>query len=197
MGKYDEIRVEMLTPGQARRIRLVAAAVYEDAHASEIAAGKHNDSMGVAAGFGLALDVPGVRVAYASLRFVPLGLAFGYPLTDPPWWWENLRLDAGQPSLDEFTREDGERTFLVRELMVDEQFSGQGVASALLRALVDAQPQARATWLVKPSNIRAVEISRHWGARKVGARHIPVPELNSEVVDDVYVVDLPLPARFG
>jgi ribosomal protein S18 acetylase RimI-like enzyme len=94
----------------------------------------------------------------------PVGLAFGYPLPPGSRWWNGLLT----PMPDDFTAEDGHRTFAINEIMVIEQRRRHGIATALHRKLLNDRPESRATLLVDPDNHPARTAYLHWGWQHIG-----------------------------
>jgi ribosomal protein S18 acetylase RimI-like enzyme len=95
-----------------------------------------------------------------------VGFALGYRLPAGSRWWEHLRGEnAGD---EEFTREDGSRTFAFNELMVAPQWRKHGFGRALHDALLADRPEARATLLVRPDNEPARSAYPRWGWWQVG-----------------------------
>ncbi|MCY0961486.1 GNAT family N-acetyltransferase [Streptomyces sp. H27-H5] len=76
------------------------------------------------------------------------GFAYGLPLASGTGWWSGF-LTASLS--EEFTREDGRRTFVVMELAVLAERRGRGVGRALHAALLDGITGAeRITLAVRP-----------------------------------------------
>ncbi|UUU37596.1 GNAT family N-acetyltransferase [Streptomyces sp. NBC_00162] len=91
---------------------------------------------------------PGFRLALAHAAGGELvGFAYGLPLTSSTGWWDGF-LDT-TPAKD-FTREDGQRTFVVKELAVLADQRGQGVGRRLHAELLDGITAQRATLTVRP-----------------------------------------------
>lgn len=111
---------------------------------------------------------PGFSMVLCTIDDEAVGQAFGWPLAAGTPWWTSLALAPGQPPFDEFTVEDGTRTFALSELMVDRQCHGQGLGGILFRALLAGRSEPRVTWRVDPANTNAYAIYRHWGAQRVG-----------------------------
>jgi GNAT superfamily N-acetyltransferase len=103
-----------------------------------------------------------------------IGQAWGWPLTEHTQWWAGLPSEPGP----DFTREDGNRTFALSEIMVSWEWTGRGIAHVLHDELLSARPESRATLLVEPDNPTAYRAYLHWGWRKVaqlrpGWNHAP------------------------
>jgi GNAT superfamily N-acetyltransferase len=115
----------------------------------------------------------------------PVGLAFGYPLPPGSRWWNGLLT----PAPDEFTTEDGHRTFAINEIMVVQPLRRHGIATALHRQLLTGRPETRATLLVEPDNHPARNAYLHWGWQHIGVLK-PFPD--SPTYDSM-MISLPLP----
>lgn len=113
------------------------------------------------------------------------GQAWGWPLPENTAWWGGLKLDAGDP--DEFTAEDGTRTFALSEVMVCKEYTGKGLARGLHDTLLGARPERRATLLVRPDNTRAYQTYIRWGWCRVGTLR---PSWPDAPVFDVLIRDL-------
>ncbi|WP_371619943.1 N-acetyltransferase family protein [Streptomyces sp. NBC_00454] len=90
---------------------------------------------------------PGFRLVLALDAGRLAGFAYGLPLASNTGWWTGF-LDTDPP--DEFTREDGHRTFVVMELAVLADQRGHGVGHALHNALLDGVTAERVTLTVRP-----------------------------------------------
>ncbi|MFI1067069.1 GNAT family N-acetyltransferase [Streptomyces spororaveus] len=90
---------------------------------------------------------PGFRLVLAREDGELAGFAYGLPLASTTGWWSGF-LDTDLP--EEFTREDGHRTFVVMELAVLADRRGRGIARALHTALLDGVTAERATLTVRP-----------------------------------------------
>jgi ribosomal protein S18 acetylase RimI-like enzyme len=115
----------------------------------------------------------------------PVGLAFGYTLQPGSRWWSGLQT----PMPDDFTTEDGHRTFAINEIMVLEPHRRHGIATALHRELLSTRPEPRATLLVEPDNHPARNAYLHWGWQPIGTLK-PFPD--SPTYDSM-IITLPLP----
>ncbi|WP_308345172.1 GNAT family N-acetyltransferase [Streptomyces sp. ISL-94] len=91
---------------------------------------------------------PGFRLVLARTGDGRLtGFAYGLPLASTTGWWDGF-LDTTPTA--EFTREDGRRTFVVKELAVLANWRGQGIGTKLHAALLDGLTAERATLTVRP-----------------------------------------------
>ncbi|MFE3754187.1 GNAT family N-acetyltransferase [Nocardia tengchongensis] len=113
-------------------------------------------------------DRPGeFELIMVSVSGRPVGQAWGWSLSKGTAWWGGLQLDDAQ-DLDDFTTEDGARTFALSELMVKNDMTGGGLARALHDRLLDNRNEERATLLVRPDNTRAYQTYLRWGWNRVG-----------------------------
>ncbi|MFI8504945.1 GNAT family N-acetyltransferase [Streptomyces sp. NPDC085524] len=90
---------------------------------------------------------PGFRLVLAHDDDGLTGFAYGLPLSSDSGWWSGL-LNSDLP--EEFTREDGRRTFVMMELAVRAEHRGRGVGRTLHTALLDGVTAERATLAVRP-----------------------------------------------
>ncbi|WP_369776279.1 GNAT family N-acetyltransferase [Streptomyces sp. R33] len=91
---------------------------------------------------------PGFRLVQARAADGRLvGFAYGLPLASTTAWWDSF-LDA--TPAQEFTREDGRRTFVVKEIAVLADQRGHGVGSTLHADLLNGITAERATLTVRP-----------------------------------------------
>lgn len=94
----------------------------------------------------------------------PAGQIWGWPLGPATAWWAGL-IEAPDPG---FTVEDGTRTFALSEIMVRDQWKGQGIAHALHDSLLGGRSEKRATLLVEADNTTAYRAYSSWGWERVG-----------------------------
>ncbi|MFB7467082.1 GNAT family N-acetyltransferase [Streptomyces sp. NPDC056224] len=91
---------------------------------------------------------PGFRLVLAHAADGELvGFAYGLPLSSTTEWWGGF-LDT--TPTQEFTREDGQRTFVVKELAVLADQRGHGVGRKLHADLLNGITAERATLTVRP-----------------------------------------------
>lgn len=77
-----------------------------------------------------------------------MGFAYSLPLASNTGWWGGF-LDTSALS-EEFTREDGHRTVVIRELAVLAAWRGKGVGRKLHTTLLDGVAAERVTLTVRP-----------------------------------------------
>ncbi|MFD7447227.1 GNAT family N-acetyltransferase [Streptomyces sp. NPDC059909] len=112
---------------------------------------------------------PGFRLVLARDGGEVVGFTFGYRLPADTGWWDNL-LD---PMPDGFTRECGERTFVIIELAVRKPWRRRHIAAGLHTRLLEGLSVERVTLTMRPEPEAAPAQSAYaaWGYRKVGRSH--------------------------
>ncbi|TLQ45059.1 GNAT family N-acetyltransferase [Streptomyces marianii] len=112
---------------------------------------------------------PGFRLVLARDGGEVVGFTFGYRLPEDTGWWDNLL----EPMPDEFTRESGERTFVIIELAVRKPWRRRGIAAGLHERLLDGLAVERVTLTMRPEPEAAPAQSAYasWGYRQVGQSH--------------------------
>jgi GNAT superfamily N-acetyltransferase len=113
----------------------------------------------------------------------PVGYAYGAPLSPDTTWWTSLHPHPG----DDFTRETGERTFALSELMVRTPWRKTGAAHRLHDALLAHRTEQRVTLLVHQQHPKVVTLYTSWGYHTIGATTPPFPG-----APDLYAMVLPL-----
>lgn len=91
------------------------------------------------------------------------GYAYGFALPPDTRWWSGLQTPVPQ----DFTREDGRRTFAISEIMVRAPWRRQGIAKALHDELLAGTAAERFTLLAEPNNGPAQAAYASWGWHKV------------------------------
>jgi GNAT superfamily N-acetyltransferase len=112
---------------------------------------------------------PGFRLVLARDGGEVVGFTFGYRLPPDTGWWDNLQ----EPLPEDFTREDGQRTFVIIELTVRKPWRRQGIAAGLHTRLLDGPAMERVTLTMRPEPEAAPAQAAYaaWGYRKVGRSH--------------------------
>ncbi|MDJ0460433.1 GNAT family N-acetyltransferase [Streptomyces sp. H27-C3] len=112
---------------------------------------------------------PGMRLIIARDGEDVVGFTYGYFLPPGTGWWTNVDQDLA----DDFTCEDGRRTWVILELAVRKPWRRRGVAAALHAALLDGLPVQRVTLTLRPEPEAAPAQSAYkaWGYRAVGTSH--------------------------
>lgn len=113
---------------------------------------------------------PGMRLVLAHDGDQVVGFTYGYRLSPDTPWWHNLQ-DAELP--DNFTQEDGLRTFVIIELAVRKPWRRRGIAAELHARLLADLDVERVTLTMRPEPEAAPAQSAYaaWGYRKVGVSH--------------------------
>jgi GNAT superfamily N-acetyltransferase len=127
----------------------------------------------------------GYELITATVDGTLIGYAYGVPLTPDTRWWRGLREQVPE----DFTRETGDRTFALNELMVRANWRRRGISRQLHDELMHGRPEERATLLVEPRNVPARSAYERWGWRQVGTLQ-PFPD---SPVYDAMMLDLPAP----
>ncbi|WP_329378355.1 GNAT family N-acetyltransferase [Streptomyces sp. NBC_01716] len=98
-----------------------------------------------------------------------VGFTYGYLLPAYTSWWTNIQEELPE----DFTREDGKRTWVIIELAVRRPWRRRGVAATLHAALLDGLHVERVTLTVRPEPEAAPAQSAYksWGYRTVGVSH--------------------------
>ncbi|UUU37576.1 GNAT family N-acetyltransferase [Streptomyces sp. NBC_00162] len=102
-----------------------------------------------------------------------VGFCFGVPLGPETKWWSTMT----EPLPGEFTREDGQRTVALNEIVVRKPWRGSGVAWQLHEAWLAPRTEQRVTLLVNPAsgNGAVQAVYEAWGYRTVGLQQ-PFPD---------------------
>ncbi|MFF5265425.1 GNAT family N-acetyltransferase [Actinomadura viridis] len=175
MGDRVTLTFRRFDADAARAIRETVEQIYRDSYVDAIASGDPFDSVeqfmhrfdaytSRGSGFDLV-------VAYTA-DGEPAGQTWGWPLRPGTAWWGGL-VEEPEPG---FTKEDGNRTFALSEIMVRQALTGKGIAHSLHDELLSARPEQRATLLVEPDNATAYRAYEAWGWRKVGQLHPGWPD---------------------
>jgi ribosomal protein S18 acetylase RimI-like enzyme len=163
------LSLEHYNAEQTRRFRDVVEDIYGRSYIEAIASGDPFDSPAeFMRRFDSYTDPRNSGFAYVLARVEgkPAGQIWGWSLPPNARWWTGLHLDSG--NLEEFTAEDGTRTFGLSEIMVCAEYAGQGIAHALHDELLSSRTEQRASLLVEADNERAYARYRRWGWHKVG-----------------------------
>jgi GNAT superfamily N-acetyltransferase len=113
------------------------------------------------------VERPGMRLIIArDDHDQVVGFTYGFRLPAETGWWSNLE----PPPPADFTRESGDRTWVILELAVREPWRRRGVAAALHAALLDGLTVERVTLSVRPEPEAAPAQTAYmsWGYRTLG-----------------------------
>lgn len=102
----------------------------------------------------------------------PIGYLYGGSLRTTTTWWRDL----DPPARGDFTREDGQRTLGIFELMVRPPWRKQGVALAIHEELLAGRPEQRASLAVDHTHPKVRAMYEAWGYSFVGSHRPPGPE---------------------
>lgn len=165
------IEFEHYNAAQARDRREIVEDVYRRSYVEAIGSGDPFDSPAeFMRRFDSYASPRNSEFAYVLTRVdgEPAGQIWGWPLPPDAAWWRNLHLDDPDVDFEEFTTEDGVRTFGLSEIMVCAKHSGRGIARAMHDELLRSRPERRATLLVEAENSRAYRRYLQWGWHKIG-----------------------------
>lgn len=131
----------------------------------------------------------GMRLILARNGDQVVGFTYGYLLPADSRWWANVQ---EEDLTEDFTREDGQRTWIILELAVRKAWRRLGVAATLHTLLLDGLDVERVTLTVRPEPEAKAAQSAYakWGYQEVGLSH-PWPEAPFYTV---MVLDLPQPS---
>ncbi|MFI0934556.1 GNAT family N-acetyltransferase [Streptomyces sp. NPDC021019] len=112
---------------------------------------------------------PGMRLVLARDGHQVIGFTYGYFLPADTGWWANV----DQPLADDFTHEDGTRTFVILELAVRAPWRRRGIAAGLHAQLLEGLDVERVTLTVRPEPEAAPAQAAYaaWGYEAVGTSH--------------------------
>ncbi|GAA2112060.1 GNAT family N-acetyltransferase [Kitasatospora saccharophila] len=122
------------------------------------------DLAGFLKGYEAFRSMPGFRLVLACSGETLAGFAFGLLLQSDSRWWTGLDLD------DSFTREDGHRTFVIREIAVGPEWRRQGLGRALHAEVVGGTSAERTTLAVRPEAEAATKMYAALGYRDLGTK---------------------------
>ncbi|MCX2968225.1 MULTISPECIES: GNAT family N-acetyltransferase [Streptomyces] len=116
---------------------------------------------------------PGWTAACGWEDGTPAGFCFGMPLAPETRWWSAMTT----PLPENVTKETGNRTVALNEIVVRKPWRGQGVAWQLHEAWLSQRSEQRVTLLVNPAaGDGAVQaVYEAWGYRKIGEQQ-PFPD---------------------
>lgn len=111
-----------------------------------------------------ALECPRYGLLTARDGTQVVGFVFGYALPAGTSWWDGL---APAPAED-FTSEDGTRTFVLTEIEVRRDWQGHGIGRILNNMLLAQRQEERATLATGPQADAAQAIYERWGWQPIG-----------------------------
>ncbi|MEU7260909.1 GNAT family N-acetyltransferase [Streptomyces rimosus] len=161
----SESLLQLVRADQYREVRTLLLDVYREIYADEDQAFHDVDRFAERADMYASLDGwCAVLGRTGDSGGEVTGYAFGAPLPAGSAWWNS----AADPLPDDFTREDGRRTFAVFEVMVRRPWRGTGEAHRLHERLLHDRLEQRATLLVDASHPAVRRRYEQWGYRALG-----------------------------
>lgn len=152
------------------------AAIHRDAYADRIESG---DSFESPEAFMKRFDSharhPSFDLLIAQVDSEPVGQVWGFPDKPTIASWPGGGVDEGEP------------IFALCEIMVRQEWTGQGIAHSLHDELLAGRPERFAELYVRPDNTRARCAYFRWGWVKTGQTR---PDLSDAPVFDVLVLPL-------
>jgi len=150
---------------QARQLKPTIEMVYRASYTEAIARGRSCETVESFMGrFERHSAIADLDLVIAYHVDEPIGQIWGWPLHEGTREWDGL---IPEPD-EQFTREDGTRTFAIAEIMVIDQWKRKGVAHALHDFLLSARREDRGTLFVEPDNIPAHRAYERWGWFTIG-----------------------------
>jgi ribosomal protein S18 acetylase RimI-like enzyme len=123
------------------------------------------DVAGFLQGYRHECAMPGFRLVLTHHGDTVTAFAYGYLLQSTTTWWEGF-LDT-KPE-EETAREDGRRTFVIKEIAVLSAYRRKGLARSLHQALLDGVTAERVTLAVRPDAGPALALYAALGYETVG-----------------------------
>lgn len=114
---------------------------------------------------------PGWEAVVAYDGSEAAGYAYASPLPERTGWWANML----HPLPESETREEGQRTLALFEIMVRAPWRGTGLAHRIHEELLKGRPEHRVTLLVDPTHAKVKALYESWGYRNVGDQQ-PFPD---------------------
>ncbi|MFE4974234.1 GNAT family N-acetyltransferase [Kitasatospora sp. NPDC056651] len=149
-------------PDAAARVLDEIAPLYEQVFAEPPYFEGPRDLAGFLEGYEAFRTMPGFRLVLARSGASLVGFAFGVLLQSGSHWWDGLGLD------EDFTRDDGHRTFVIRELAVAPGQRRQGLGRQLHTAVLGGPRVERVTLAVRPEAEAAMKMYEALGYRELG-----------------------------
>ncbi|MEV7353681.1 GNAT family N-acetyltransferase [Kitasatospora sp. NPDC091276] len=158
----EKTRFETFTdPDAAAQALDEIAPLYEQVFAEPPYFEGPRDLAGFLEGYEAFRTMPGFRLVLARAGAL-VGFAFGVPLQSDSRWWHGLGLD------EDFTREDGHRTFVIREIVVAPNRRRQGIGRELHATALEGTQAERVTLAVRPEAQAAMKMYEALGYRELG-----------------------------
>ncbi|WP_329127295.1 GNAT family N-acetyltransferase [Streptomyces sp. NBC_01465] len=154
-------------PAEASRILNDLAPVYEEVYADPPYNEGPRDVAEWLDLYAKQIHIDGFRLATAHIADELVGFSYGFPLPSTSGWWRNFLPPA--PDLgEEFTAENGRRTFSIREFAVLVSHRRHGIARGLHAALLHGNPAERFTLTARPEAPAALALYESLGYQRLG-----------------------------
>ncbi|GAA2473113.1 hypothetical protein GCM10010388_77120 [Streptomyces mauvecolor] len=114
---------------------------------------------------------PGWEAVVAYDRGEAAGYAYASPLPERTGWWTHMLT----PLPEDQTRENGQRTLALFEIMVRSPWRGTGLAHRIHEELLHGRPEERVTLLVDPTHAKVKALYESWGYHNIGDQQ-PFPD---------------------
>ncbi|MEU4119833.1 GNAT family N-acetyltransferase [Kitasatospora sp. NPDC028055] len=151
-------------PDAAARVLDEITPLYERVFAEPPYLEGPRDLAGFLEGYEAFRTMPGFRLVLARSGGALVGFAFGVLLQPDSRWWNGLDVD------ESFTREDGSRTFVIREIAVAPEQRRRGLGRELHAAVLEGARVERVTHAVRPEAEAAMRMYEAIGYRDLGAK---------------------------
>ena len=159
-----EVFVRRLTRWQAEQQRESVADVYVEAYHGFSGEEFHDRQMFLRR-FAEDVQAPGFDMVVTGASRLA-GCAYGFRLDREGGWWQGFRGELPR-ELEELTASG--QGWVLAELMVVPAQRRCGVATALVRRLLERSDTALVTVLVEPANVPARSAFQSWGWTRIGA----------------------------
>jgi ribosomal protein S18 acetylase RimI-like enzyme len=134
-----------------------------------------------------ALEAHNYELVAARADGAVVGFVFGYSLRPEREWWKGLKPEppAG------FTTETGDRTVVLAEIEVRQEWQGRGIGRALHDAFLGGRSEERATLAANPAATSTHALYEGWGWIRMGT----VPGRPGSYYPEYVRFVLPLPLQ--
>ncbi|NJP32039.1 GNAT family N-acetyltransferase [Micromonospora thermarum] len=156
----EDLRLRHYTAEEAQPLVDQLVDIYLDAHAND---GPLYNAERYRKQLAAHMPWPGWELVTATVDGDLVGYIYGFPLAPDTRWWDGIQ----EPVPAGFTEETGQRTFAVSELLVRRAWQRRGIARALHDELMSSRTEERATLLVRPDNVVALQAYKRWGWKGV------------------------------
>ncbi|MFD7013981.1 GNAT family N-acetyltransferase [Streptomyces sp. NPDC059928] len=171
MTETGTIKLHRYGIDQLEQIRPTLVALYAEVYAADI----ERDPFFSVERFTERLAGHASRPSWEAVVAYDGGEAAGYAyascLPEKTGWWTHML----QPLTEDETRETGERTLALFELMVRSRWRGTGLAQRIHEELLQPRTEERVTLLVDPEHPKVKALYESWGYRDIGGQQ-PFPD---------------------